>query len=112
MDTIRLATVEEVTPIADTLDITPTSTVVTMGGKDFAVHRVCRELDQFVFDKATTDKRKLFFLTNLETALRLQGVTEVYFNIPAGDATYRNVIEHLGAEPISPEPMIRYKKVL
>jgi hypothetical protein len=112
MDVIRLATVDEVNPIADKLDITPTSTVVTFGGKDFAVHRICRELDQFVFDPETSDKRKLFFLTNLETALRLQGVTEVYFNIPAADTVYRNVIERLGAEPISPEPMIRYKKVL
>lgn len=112
MDIIRLATVDEVTPLADKLDITPTSTVVTFGGKDFAVHRICRELDQFVFDPTTTDKRKLFFLTNLETALRLQGVTEIYFNIPAADAEYRKVVEHLGAEAISPEPMIRYKKVL
>ena len=112
MDTIRLASPEEVAPIAEKLDVTPTSTVVTFGGKDFAVHRICRELDQFIFSPDTSDRRKLYFLANLETALRLQGVTEIYFNIPAADSAYKSVIENMGAEAISPEPMIRYKKVL
>ena len=56
------------------MDVTPASTVITMGGKDFAVLRNCFELDPVIFDENTGDKRKLFFLTNLETAMRLQGV--------------------------------------
>ena len=70
LDTIRLATPEEVEPITPQMDLTPTSTVVTFGGKDFAVVRQCTELDPLIFAEDTTDRRKLFFLTNLETALR------------------------------------------
>ncbi len=112
MDTIRLATVEEVAPLADKMDITPMSTVITFGGKDYAVVRVCQELDPVIFSEDTGDKRKLFFLTNLETALRLQGTKEIYFNVKADDLKYHEVLKHLGAEPINEQPMIRFKKVL
>lgn len=113
MDTVRLATPEEVEALQDKLDITPTSTVVTFGGKDFAVVRQCVELDPVVFDADTGDKRKLLFLMNLETALRLQGLTkEIYFNIRADDTVWQRVAEHWGAEPTSPTPEIRFKKVL
>ena len=112
MDTIRLATTEEMTAIADKSDITPSSTVITFGGKDFAVLRNCFELDPVIFDENTGDKRKLFFLTNLETAMRLQGVREIYFNIKADDEAWMNIAKHWGAEPTSPQPEIRFKKVL
>jgi hypothetical protein len=112
VDPIRLATQEEVTPIADVMDITPTSTVVTFGGKDFAVIRVCYEIDPMIFAEDTADRRKLFFLTNLETSLRLQGVKEVYFNVKADDPQYLEVLKHLGAEPMSDIPTVRFKKVL
>lgn len=112
MDTIRLATPEDVEGISDGMDITPTSTVVTFGGKDFAVVRDVRELEPVIFHQDTTDKRKLLFLMNLETALRLQGTREMYFNIPADDQTYIDVMKHWGAEPVSRMPCIRFKKVL
>jgi hypothetical protein len=112
MDIIRFAKPEDIESISGKLDITPTSSVVTFGGKDFAVIRDVRELEPVVFHEDTTDKRKLFFLTNLETALRLQGTTEVYFNIPADDATYIKVMKNWGAEPVSTVPGIRFKKVL
>ena len=112
MDTIRLATPEEIEGISHKMDITPTSTVISFGGKDFAVVRTVVELDPVIFDETTGDKRKLFFLTNLETALRLQGNREVYFNLPADDETYRRVMEHWGAAGISETPVVRYKKVL
>jgi hypothetical protein len=49
---------------------------------------------------------------NLETALRLQGVKEIYFNIHAKDEAYIKVIENWGGQPVSTEPDIRFKKVL
>lgn len=112
MDTIRLATPEEVEVIAHAMDITPTSTVITFGGKDFAVVRAVTELDPVIFHPDTTDRRKIFFLTNLETALRLQGTREIYHNIPADDQIYIDVMKHWGSEPISTSPVIRFKKVL
>lgn len=112
MDIIRLATPEEVEAIQSKSDITPASTVVTFGGKDFAVLRNCFELDPVIFDPETTDKRKLFFLTNLETSMRLQGMREIYFNIHADDADWIKVATHWGASPTSEKPEIRFKKVL
>ena len=112
MDKIRLATPEDVEGISQKMDITPNSTVVTFGGKDFAVIRNVMELDPVIFAEDTTDRRKLFFLTNLETALRLQGITEVYFNVVADDKVYNDVLKNWGAESISTAPQVRYKKVL
>ena len=112
MDQIRLATVEEVEDKHQLLDITPTSTVVSFGGKDFAVVRDTRELDPILFSPTTGNQRKILFLMNLETALRLQGTKELYFNIPADDPDYIAVMRNWGAEPIKEVPMIRMKKVL
>lgn len=112
MDKIRLATPEEIEHIQSGMDITPASTVVTFGGKDFAVVRIVQELDPVIFAEDTSDKRKLLFLMNLETALRLQGSTEIYFNLPADDKAYLAVMEHWGAEEKSKTPVVRYKKVL
>jgi hypothetical protein len=111
MDIIRLATEPEITPIAADYDITPLTTCITFGGKDFAIVRNCNELDMR-FGDDTGDKRKLLFLMNMETAMRLQGMKEMYFNLPASDQNYQAVMKHWGAEPISTEPMIRFKKVL
>ena len=112
MDIIRLASEEEVKTIAEGADLTNATTVVTFGGKDFGVIRICYELDPMIFASDTTDKRKLLFLMNLETALRLQGVKEIYFNIHAKDEAYIKVIENWGGQPVSTEPDIRFKKVL
>lgn len=112
MDKIRTATPEEIAAIASVSDITPTSEVLTFGGKDFAVIRRCVEIDPMHFHEESTTSRKMIFALNLETVLRLTGVTEVYFNVAAKDEAYRKVLDTWGAEPISQEPEIRYKKVL
>lgn len=112
MDTIRLATQEEFEPIVPIADITNASSVITFGGKDFAVFRNCFELDPVIFDKETGDKRKLLFLMNLETALRLQGIKEIYFTIDAEDETWKNIAKHWGAIERNDKPQIRFKKVL
>lgn len=112
MDTVRLATEEEIKVIAEQSDLTNATTVVTFGGKDFAVLRTCVELDPVIFGPETTVKRMLFFLTNIETSLRLQGVREVYFNIHADDERWKELAQHWGAQPTSTAPEIRFKKVL
>ena len=112
MDIIRLATEDEAKGIADRADLTKATSVITFGGKDFAVYRVTPELDPVIFDSETTTKRMRLFLMNLETALRLQGIQEVYFNIKADDEEWRNLAQHWGALEVSPTPEIRYKKIL
>jgi steroid 5-alpha reductase family enzyme len=112
MDIVRYATPEEIEEIKSTSDLTLASNVVTFGGKDFAVIRNVWELDPVIFAPETTDKRKLLFLMNLESALRLQGNREVYFNIHADDERWREVAQHWGAQPTSVKPEIRFKKVL
>lgn len=112
MDTVRFATPEEFEPIIPVSDITNASSVVTFGGKDFGVFRNCMEVDPVIFAPDTGNQRKLLFLMNLETALRLQGFKEFYFNIPADDAVYLEVMKHWGAVQQSTTPVIRFKKVL
>jgi hypothetical protein len=112
LDIIRLATEEEIEKIKDKSDLSFATSVVTYGGKDFAVLRNCFELDPVIFAEDTADKRKALFLMNLETSLRLQGVKEIYFNISADDEAWLKIAAHWGAEPTSPTPEIRFKKVL
>lgn len=112
MDIIRLAIPEEVAAIQATSDITPTSTVLTFGGKDFAVMRNCFELDPVIFSEGCSNQRKLLFIMNIETSMRLQGIKEYYFNVAADNDAWRQVVETSGASPVSVAPEIRYKKAL
>lgn len=112
MDIVRLATPEEVEGIASDSDLTSASSVITFGGKDFAVLRSCMEIDPMHFHPDSTTQRRLIFAMNLETMLRLNGVKEVYFNVPVSDEKYIKVLETWGATPTSKEPELRFKKVL
>ena len=112
MDTVRLATPEEIKNLPSGCDLSYATSVVTYGGKDFAVLRNCYEIDPMIFDETTSDKRKLLFGMNLETILRFQNVHEVYFNVAADNESFKHVLETWGATPISATPEIRYKKVL
>lgn len=112
MDIIRVATEEEAQSIAHKADLTSATSVITYGGKDFAVLRNCFELDPVIFGEETADKRKALFLMNLETAMRLQGIKEIYFNVKADDETWQTIAKHWGAIEVSPTPEIRFKKVL
>lgn len=112
MDQIRIATPEEVDRIADSSDLSSVFQVVTMGGKDFAVFRNCIEVDPMKFHEESSTQRRLIFAMNIETVLRLNGVKELYFNVPVADEKYRKVLETWGAETTSREPELRYKKVL
>lgn len=112
MDPIRFATPEEIKAIAEKSDLTQTSQVVTFGGKDFAVLRQCWEIDPMFFAETSNVQRKLWFASNLETFMRLNGVSEVYFNVPVKDEGYLKVLDTWGAKPTSMEPELRLKKVL
>lgn len=112
MDIVRLATPEEIEKIASTSDLTSASSVVTFGGKDFAVVRQCTEIDPMYFHPDSNTQRRLIFGMNLETTMRLNGVKEIYFNVPVADEKYIKVLETWGAIPTSREPEIRFKKVL
>jgi hypothetical protein len=112
MDIVRKATPEEIALLADRSDLTPTSDVLTFGGKDFAVIRNCTEIDPMFFAEDSGNQRRLLFAMNLESILRFQGVQEIYFNVPVADTKYIKVLETWGASPTSLEPELRFKKVL
>lgn len=112
MDIVRKATPKEIEQFADRSDLTPTSDVLTFGGKDFAVVRNCTEIDPMFFAEDSGNHRKMLFAMNLESILRFQGVREIYFNVPVADETYIKVLETWGAIPTSREPELRFKKVL
>jgi len=80
-------------------------------GEQTAVWRICNEIDPVYFNGVSTTK-KYWFIWGLENILRGNGATEYYFNVPASDKDYRQIVEHFGAVPTSEEPEIRYKKVL
>lgn len=112
MDIVRKATLEEIEKFADRSDLTPTSDVLTLGGKDFAVIRTCTEIDPMFFAEDSSHQRRALFAMNLESILRFQGVREIYFNVPVADEQYRKVLSTWGATTTSLEPEFRYKKVL
>jgi len=112
LDIIRKATLEEVEVFASHADLTPTSDVLTFGGKDFAVIRNCTEIDPMFFAEDSGTQRRMLFAMNLESILRFQGVREIYFNVPVRDEKYIKVLETWGASPTSLEPELRFKKVL
>jgi hypothetical protein len=112
MDTVRLATPEEISNISTTSDLSYATSVFTYGGKDFAVIRNCFELDPMIFAPESNVKRMAIFAMNMETLLRFQGVKEIYFNVAADNHQFQEVLKTWGAEPTSPSVEIRYKKVL
>lgn len=112
MDTVRLATEEEIATIAPISDLSFATSVFTYGGKDFGVIRQCFEIDPMIFHESSSTKRRAIFAMNLETILRFQGVKEVYFNVADDNTDMKEVVRTWGAEPVSPSVEIRYKKVL
>lgn len=118
MDDIRLATSEEIETFKEGSDLTPTSTLVVFPNEgktpDVAVLRHVVEIDPVRFNPDSGLQRKQFFIFNLETALRLMGTKEYYFNVLADEenAQWRAIIEKRGAEQVSVAPELRYKKRL
>lgn len=114
MDKVRMASPEEIKTLSDFANLTPGSVVFAYekkdGEPDFAIVRPVVELD-LAFCK-TNPRRRLWFLANIETAMRATGYTEYQFEVDPADDTYNEVITHLGAERTSDPQEIRYRKVL
>jgi len=108
LEKIRQATPEEVATIQSTSDLTPMSQVLAMGDSS-AVWRIANELDPFHFGPNTSNSQKYLFLWGLQNILRGSGADSVYFNVAVANEQFRNIVEHLGAEPTSREPELRYK---
>ena len=81
-------------------------------GNDLAVVRDTVEIDPVFFDENSSYKRKLMFFWGLENMLRAMGYSESYFNVHAENESFISVLKHLGAEPVSEVPEIRFKKSL
>jgi hypothetical protein len=111
---IRLATPEEIENIKDGANLNNASTVVAFPGAttEFAVIKTVTEVDPVIFEEKTPKQKKMMFLFGIETALRMMGVPEYYFNILEEDAEWRTTAEKWGAETISKGPERRFKKVL
>lgn len=110
LDKIRLATTEEIEAISTESDLTPMSRVLSMGEMR-AVWRTTNELDP-VYYAGASKPRMYYFIWGLENILRGAGCTEYYFNVPATDKQYHEIVEHFGAVRTSKEPEFRYKITL
>lgn len=112
LDPVRLATPEEIESIKDSSDLGPGCSVYTFGDAK-AVLRQIVEMDPVHYG-SLSNNQKHYFVSNLETFMRLSGVPFYYFNVAASDefTQYRKVVENFGATPTSKEPEIRYKKNL
>ncbi len=115
MESIRLATPEEIESIKDKADcLGQETTVAAFPGKkgtDFAVIRKVTEIDPMLMTNDSGNRRALF-AWSLENALRLMGVPEYYFNVNSEDVAWLKIVEKWGAKRIHKGLEIRFKKVL
>lgn len=114
---IRLATEKEIEAIRDRADLMPNATTVLAldndkGGADMAVVRRPVELNPVIYAEGTTDMRRARFLYALEERFLGAGIDRYYFEIAADNEDYQKVVEHWGAERVSPVPEYRYLKVI
>lgn len=115
MNRIRLATVEEVESIKDKSDLDDGCVVFaldTQKGVGLAVRRICTEIDPMVPAPNWDTKLRAMFTRDLETLHWGQGGKTYYFNVLASDTNWQHVVETWGAERLSPEPVIRFKRTL
>jgi hypothetical protein len=116
MDVIRIANSAEVEAIKDRSELTPTCSVYAFGPEghaDIAAFKMTPELDPVIFQEASDGRRRYMFVWALENGLRMSGLVPFYyFNVRASDKDWQRVVEHHGAENVSPEPFLRYRKRL
>jgi hypothetical protein len=115
MNLIRLATSEEVETIRENSDLDPTCAILaltTQAGTPLVVSRVAREIDPMHFPAQMSYRQRFMFIRDIENILWGQGCERYYFNINAEDKEWRDVVKNWGAEQVSPEPIIRYKRTL
>lgn len=111
MDSIKLATPEQVERIRSQSDLELPSTVLAMG-EDLAVVKQVTEVDPVYFAESSPTSRRLMFIWGIENWLRLNGVPAYYFDVPTDNETWRHNVETHGAEQLSTGPVFHYKKVL
>jgi hypothetical protein len=114
MNRIRLATAEEVESIKSQADLDQGCSVyalTTQNGVGIAVRRMCDEIDPMITPGWTVRQRSLF-IRDIETGLSFQGVHHYYFNVDPQDKEWIDYVKAYGAEQISPEPMLRFKRTL
>ena len=115
MKRLRLATEAEVEIMRAGGDLDPTCQVValtTQSGSPLAVIRLAIEIDPVAFPTDFPDRLKALFIRDIETHLAAKGVTSYYFNVTASDEAWQKTVLNWGAEQVSREPEIRFKKAL
>lgn len=115
MKRLRVATTEEIDSIRLTSDLDPTCIVLaldTPNGTVLSVVRTALEVDPVYFPEGFPDRFKLFFMRDIETFLSAKGALSYYFNVKAEDEQWQSVIKNFGAEQVSPQAEIRFKKML
>jgi hypothetical protein len=116
MDRCRLATATEIAAIADKSDLDYAQAVIALPNgsatPDIGVIKQVWELDPVIYAPDSGHPRKYMFLRDLETIMQFQGVRAYYFNAPANDTHYHDILKKLGAEQLSPGPEFRFKKLL
>lgn len=117
LDKIRLATPEEIAPIAEASDLTPRSVVYAFENKktgvpDLMVVRQCIEFDPMLMAPESGIQRRVAFTWGLETVARNAGNTEYYFNLRPEDTEWIANVRKWGGEQITPSPELRFKKLL
>jgi hypothetical protein len=70
------------------------------------------EFDPLISPPDTSLAKKFAFMWGVENYLRLNNTPHYYFNVHTTDETWVKNLQHWGAQPVSKEPEIRFKKVL
>jgi len=111
---IRVATKEEVEPIQEKADLTPSTQVWAWlndkGEPDLAVIRNCMEVDPVFFAKTSGNSRKAFFFWGICNMIKAGGASEIYFDVDAeGSQEYIAILEKMGAVKTTEKPQYRFK---
>jgi hypothetical protein len=115
MHRLRVATEAEVDKIKAQSDLDQTCKVLaldTAKGTAFAVLRIAVELDPAFYPEGFGAKEIAMFTRDIENYLWAQGSFSYYFNVNPEDMQWISNIKTWGAEQVSKQPELRFKKVL
>jgi hypothetical protein len=115
MNRIRLANVTEIESIKDKADLDQGCVVFALDthqGTGLAVHRLCHEIDPMVVPDEWNTRLRAMFVRDLETVLAAQGTSHYYFNVLANDTEWQENVKTWGAEQVSVNPELRFKRIL
>lgn len=108
VDTIRLATPEQIEKVLSNSDLNNESAVLSYR-ENLAVVKKVTELDPMYYAPEESRQQKMLFAWGIGNWLRLNGVQAYYFNVLARDEEWQKNVETFGAVCISKEPELRYK---